>query len=70
MIQLILKKSDVIISPTAPPNLATVQQVENREFDNRSAGIRKCIEIARRVYENATPEEIVKFIHGKNIEGS
>jgi Arc/MetJ-type ribon-helix-helix transcriptional regulator len=46
------------------------QQVETREFDNQSAGIRKCIEIARRVYENATPEEIVKFIHGKNIEGS
>ena len=46
------------------------QQVESREFDNQSAGIRKCIEMARRVYKNATPEEMVRFIHGRNIDES
>lgn len=43
-------------------------QLEKGEFDNQSAGIRKCIVIAKRVYETSTPEEAVKFIMGKNIE--
>lgn len=36
------------------------------EFDNQSAGIRKCILIAKRVYEKASPEEKVKFILGED----
>lgn len=43
------------------------EQMELGEFDSQSAGIRKCILIARRVYEKASPDEIVKFIHGRDI---
>ena len=42
------------------------KQVDNGEFDNQSAGIRRCILIARRVYEQANPEEKVKFILGSS----
>ena len=41
------------------------EQVNKGEFDSKSSGIRRCISIARRVYERASPEEIVKFVHGK-----
>lgn len=41
------------------------EQIKNGQFDSRSAGIRKCILIAKRVYENATTEEMVKFIIGQ-----
>lgn len=42
------------------------KQVKNKEFDNNSAGIRKCIQITRRLYENADPEDMMKYIHGIN----
>jgi len=41
------------------------EQIDRGEFDNQSSAIRKCISISRRVYERASPEEIVKFVHGK-----
>lgn len=41
------------------------KQIKNGEFDSRSSGVRKCILIAKRVYENGESEEIVKFIIGK-----
>lgn len=44
------------------------EQIKDKQFENHSAGIRRCIEIARRVYKNATPEEMAKFILGRNIE--
>ncbi len=40
-------------------------QINKGEFDNQSSAIRKCISIAKRVYDQANPEEIVKFVHGK-----
>ena len=43
-------------------------QVKVGEFDNQSAGVRKCILITKRVFENSTPEEFVKFVHGKKKE--
>uniref|UniRef100_A0A6M3X5U0 Uncharacterized protein n=1 Tax=viral metagenome TaxID=1070528 RepID=A0A6M3X5U0_9ZZZZ len=43
------------------------EQIELGEFDSKSAGIRKCILIARRVYEKASPDEIAKFIHNRDI---
>ena len=43
------------------------KQKDNGEFDNQSAGIRKCILIAKRVYERASSEEKVKFILGEDI---
>ena len=41
------------------------KQVENGEFDNVIAGIRRCILIAQRVYETTELEEMLKFIHGR-----
>ena len=41
------------------------EQINKGEFDNQSSAVRRCISIARRVYEQADPEEIVKFVHGK-----
>jgi Arc/MetJ-type ribon-helix-helix transcriptional regulator len=40
-------------------------QINKGEFDNQSAAIRKCITIAKRVYEQANSDEMVRFIHGK-----
>ena len=34
----------------------------NPNFSNRCDGMRKCIQIARRVYEKATEKEKVKFL--------
>ena len=41
------------------------EQINKGEFDNQSSAIRKCIMITKRVYEEAEPEEIMKFVHGK-----
>ena len=41
------------------------EQINKGEFDNQSSAIRKCIMITKRVYEEADPKEIVKFVHGK-----
>lgn len=41
------------------------EQINKREFDSRSSAVRRCILIAKRVYEQASPEEIIKFVHGK-----
>ena len=46
------------------------QQVKDRQFANRSDGIRKCIEIAKRVYENANPEDVMKYINAINTKKS
>jgi len=43
------------------------KQVDNGEFDNQSAGIRKCILIAKRVFETGDSDELAKFILGKDI---
>ena len=45
-----------------------VEQVDNGEFDNQSAGIRKCILIAKRVFETGNSDELAKFIHGKDTD--
>jgi Arc/MetJ-type ribon-helix-helix transcriptional regulator len=39
------------------------KQIDKREFNNKSHGIRQCIRIAKRVYEKGTVEEMVKFLH-------
>jgi Arc/MetJ-type ribon-helix-helix transcriptional regulator len=47
------------------------RQIDKGEFESRASGVRRCILIAIRVYENATPEELVKFVHGigeKNVK--
>jgi Arc/MetJ-type ribon-helix-helix transcriptional regulator len=41
------------------------KQIQKGEFDNRSSAIRKCIIITKRVFEQANPEEKIKFIHGE-----
>ena len=41
------------------------EQINKGEFDSQSSAIRKCISIAKRVYEQASSEEKVKFILGK-----
>lgn len=41
------------------------KQMAEGEFESQSAAIRKCIVIAKRVYENANAEEMKKFLHGK-----
>jgi len=41
------------------------KQINKGEFDNQSSAVRKCILITKRVYEQANPEEIMKFVHGK-----
>lgn len=38
---------------------------KEREFASRSDGVRKCLFIAKRVYEKGTDKEIAKFIHGR-----
>ena len=42
------------------------KQMDNREFESQSAGIRKCILIAKRVFERGNDTEWAKFIHGKD----
>lgn len=39
------------------------EQVKKGNFANRSAGIRRCIRITKKVYEHGTPEEIIKFFN-------
>lgn len=46
------------------------EQINKGEFDNQSSAIRRCILIAKRVYEQASPEEIVKFVHGNQLQKS
>lgn len=41
------------------------KKIKTKEFSNKSAALRKCIMISKRVYENGTPEEVMKFVHGK-----
>ena len=41
------------------------EQIKKGEFDSLSSAIRKCISISRRVYDKASPEEIVKFVLAK-----
>lgn len=38
------------------------EKVKKKQFDSKSGGIRRCIVIAKKVYEKASPEEKVKFI--------
>lgn len=42
------------------------KQIDRREFENQSAGIRRCILITRRVFETGNSDELAKFIHGKD----
>ena len=44
------------------------KQVNEGTFDSRSSGIRRCIQIARRIYENGNPNELTKFVIGKKIK--
>ena len=44
------------------------KQIEEGEFDSRSSAVRRCIIIAMRVYENASPDELIKFVHGRGIK--
>lgn len=46
------------------------EQINKGEFDNRSSAIRRCISITKRVYEQASPEEIIKFVHGNQLQKS
>lgn len=41
------------------------EQISKGEFDNQSSAIRKCITVTKRVYEEGSPAEVVKFVHGK-----
>ena len=44
------------------------KQIKKGEFDSRAYGVRRCILITMRVYENATLEELIKFVHGKGVK--
>lgn len=39
--------------------------IESAEFESVSQGIRKCVRIAKRVYETGTPEELMRFVMGR-----
>lgn len=44
------------------------KQINKGEFESRASGVRRCILIAMRVYENATPDEMIKFIHNMEVK--
>ena len=40
-------------------------QRDKGEFESRSAGIRRCIRIAQRLYEKGSNDDIAKYVHGR-----
>ena len=38
------------------------------EFGSRSHGIRRCVEITKKLYEESSPEEFVKFTSSKRLK--
>ena len=44
------------------------KQINQGEFESRASGVRRCILITMRVYENATPDELIKFVHNLEVK--
>jgi Arc/MetJ-type ribon-helix-helix transcriptional regulator len=64
-----MTKDDPRVTMKIDKNLLVwiVEMKKKGRFSSHSAGIRDCIRVAKRVYEQGSPEERDKFIIGSNI---